>query len=249
MDKATWAKCVLMLREVFGSSFNISPNGIEVWRDLLSDLPDDRVVAAVREVCRTKSAFPRPADIIRLATATTRPDADAAWFEACTRVSAIIWGADPGTLARPLPPLSHPAVEAAMRAVGKEAIRMRTTENEPFLRRDFSRAFLDALQREAMGGELPKVDAGHPVAQLPALAPGAVTPVPWGGPKRKPPATEGDAPPAVGSRSELLAALDGMADRLRVPEAKAPQQAPISFEAKAARRRLLDAEGQQGGAP
>jgi len=110
---------------------------VTVWTRLLGDLSGDEVAAAAERHARTSQWFPSVAEI-REGVMTARVpalDAETAWEDVMLQVSRV------GSRGRPT--FSHPATDRAVRAIGWKRICL--DEKPEMVRREFGRAFTDAL--------------------------------------------------------------------------------------------------------
>lgn len=148
MNAKEWAECVLVLRAAYGASFKLDSPGIKVWYEQLNDLSGEAVQRACSELIKTKPAFPTIADIRRLAE--PQIDNSTAWKQACDYVSILSLGPlSRGGVIVPFPEID-PRIQRAIDSVGREAIRMRTPDNEGTLRAHFMRFFAESQQRQRM---------------------------------------------------------------------------------------------------
>jgi hypothetical protein len=147
-----WLACVNVLRHTYGQSFKLDADGIEVWGELLADLPGERVRAAVVHLCRTVRAFPSVADL-RAFAEPQQVDAAEAWGLACRWAATVQNGTRyqagdvipaPGLETLPF------AVARAVRALGgATAINARTYDDEMTMRAHFFRAYEGAKKSAA----------------------------------------------------------------------------------------------------
>lgn len=162
MTNTEWAKCVLVLRAVYGASFKLDAEGQVIWFGLLADLPGDRVIDAVKHMAKSTPAFPSVAEIRRLAEPAPADPGDA-WRLACDYVSHLALGPlyRDGEL-QPLPTL-EPWIKSAVESVGVESIRNRTPETENTLRAHFVKFYAAKVdhQRLAASG-LRVLEGGKP---------------------------------------------------------------------------------------
>jgi hypothetical protein len=157
---------------------------IGMWHRELEPYNAQDVEVAVRDLCRTKEKFPTLKDVLDRLGANR--GATTAWLEACRYASE--WGLGDEAVKKVLvedpngdkvvngkrvrvvtienPGLPDPALKAAVEAVGGvQAIRRRTTDDEPAMRAHFFRAFDEAKVQVAAGKltQLPAARSGHQV--------------------------------------------------------------------------------------
>lgn len=172
MTNVEWVKCVIVLRGVYPTSFKLDADALIVWFEMLSDLPAEQVIAAIKHMGKTKSAFPSLADIRQLAEPAPADPGDA-WREACDYVSRLSLGPLYRDGApQPLPEL-EPWVKSAVESVGIEAIRNRTPDSENTLRAHFVRFYEARLNHERLAASgLRVLDGGKAAAPIAALVQG-----------------------------------------------------------------------------
>ncbi len=137
-----FALCAAMYRERFQIPTDKGEARfmIEVWADILADVPDETGIAAFRRHCETDSRPPTPADIRNLTHVNlTLPSAGEAWAEAWDKASCG------GEYA---PTMSHPEVRAAADATPWFRIcRANSTSELSFTQRDFMRIYEGLVER------------------------------------------------------------------------------------------------------
>ena len=151
MTDEEWLICATVLEAFYPHNFKGQKDLVtfELWFQLLSDLPGERVIAAIKHMVKTQPAFPSVADIRKLAEPMPADPGDA-WRQVCDYVSRLSLGPlwrDGAPL--PLPEL-EPWVKAALDAVGSDAIRHRTPDTEGTLRAHFVKFYQARLQRQQM---------------------------------------------------------------------------------------------------
>lgn len=166
MTDEEWLMCAQVLETFYPHNFKVSNVGkLELWFQMLSDLPGERVIAAIRYMVKTQPAFPSVADIRKLAEPAPA-DPGEAWRQACDYVSRLRMGPryQDGRVV-PAPEL-EPWIKAAAESVGFEVIRYRTPDAEGTLRAHFIRFYdarLSAQRREAAGLGAPLLPTFEPI--------------------------------------------------------------------------------------
>ena len=140
-----FALCAAMYRERFQIPTDKGEARfmIEVWADILADVPDETGIAAFRRHCETDSRPPTPADIRNLTHVNlTLPSAGEAWAEAWDKACSC--GYQDGVVAE----MSHPEIRAAAKATPWSRICYAKNETElSFTQRDFMRIYEGLVER------------------------------------------------------------------------------------------------------
>jgi hypothetical protein len=133
MNRTDTAQVLAVLSAAF-PHVNVSRETAEVYHDVLGDLDADACRAAVRELLMTAERWPAPATIRRRVAeraGVLAPEPGAAWGEVVAQAGAVGLYGDPV--------FSHPAVKAAVRAIGWRSVCL--SENQDTLRAHFFRAY------------------------------------------------------------------------------------------------------------
>ena len=114
-----FAKCLIILRAAYGSSFNLySKEEAAVWFELLNDLPEQAVVDAVKHLVKTHKAFPAISDIRQICESVDSLSWSEAWKEICDK--AYLLSSPVFSLSNPVSKViwSSPVVELAFHEFG-----------------------------------------------------------------------------------------------------------------------------------
>lgn len=133
MNRTDTAQILAVLSAAF-PHVGVSRETAEVYHDVLGDLDADACRAAVRELLMTAERWPAPATIRRRVAehaGVLAPEPGAAWGEVTRQAAAVGLYGDPV--------FSHPAVQAAVRAIGWRQLCL--SENQDTLRAHFFRAY------------------------------------------------------------------------------------------------------------
>jgi hypothetical protein len=115
---------------------------VNVWADMLSDIPSDAGLAAFRRYCEMNTQPPTPAHIRELAQPRSLPAPAEAWEEALCKA------AHEGFCGGNVPHMSHPEIAAAARAANWHAICFAENDRDlSFTRQAFLRCYQDFCTR------------------------------------------------------------------------------------------------------
>jgi hypothetical protein len=150
MTGKEWAACVLALRSSYGASFKLDDAAIDVWFNMLNDLPGDRVMASVVHMVKTQESFPSIAQIRKHAEGETA-DPMTLWGEIQAKAHASIW---PPFYAGEYHPVewSDPLIPKALAGIGgAQAYLECNAEAMPAMRKHFCLAYA-SLRESAQRG-------------------------------------------------------------------------------------------------
>lgn len=138
---------------------------VEVWADLLRDVPDRLGFAAFERHCTSEKHAPTPADIRESAGASlTLPTPGEAWAEVWE--AARRHGYQNGTV----PDMSHPEITAAARATPWFRICLSNTESElSFAQRDFMKIYEGLCSRTERELVKAQIEGRAPSGLLPQI--------------------------------------------------------------------------------
>lgn len=179
-----WVWCVQLLRSTYRQGFTLDETDINVWFELLADLPGENVMAAVKKVCQKVTAFPSVAAIRQFAQEPEITAAEA-WEEVMRAVKS---GDGLYPTYRPAGPprsghleqtsWSHPAITRALLGVdGLRAIAVAEPGALPTIRAQFIRLFDMHAASHAIRRDLPELE---PPQEPRALPGGVIGPVDLG---------------------------------------------------------------------
>lgn len=148
MNTSDIQRAFIVLSANYGARFQTPGNTdelrvmVNVWANMLSDVPSDAGLAAFKLYCETNTQPPTPAHIRELACPHALPAPAEAWEEAL-----CIAGRD-GYCGGNVPPMSHPEIEAAARAVNWHAVCFAENDRDlSFTRQAFMRCYQDFCTR------------------------------------------------------------------------------------------------------
>ena len=163
-------RAFVVLSANYGARFQTPGNAdelrvmVDVWADILRDIPSDTGLAAFRRYCETNTQPPTPADIRKLAAPRNLPTPSEAWEEAF-RVARISGYAD-----GQIPRMSHPEIEAAARAANWHAVCCANSDRDlSFTRQAFLRCYDDFCTRTVREENRVAIDGVCPMNLLPEM--------------------------------------------------------------------------------
>ena len=143
VNKTETGTMLLKLRAVW-SSEEITPDKIDMYHWLLSDVPFEAVMLAVRAHMGTSAFFPKPAELLALLSAkeVTALSPGEAWEIVQRQINRHGWdGYDRVTF-------DDPAIAEAVRAVGWKRLCLEETK---YVLTEFNRALVAAQDRRRRG--------------------------------------------------------------------------------------------------
>jgi hypothetical protein len=172
----THGECMAMLAvagKVYGEG--VAEDVVEAWAQFMADVTPEEGAAAMREHITESPHFPKVADIRKRVAAhrVNAPDVAAAWGEVLRQVRLVGYYG--------LPQFSHPAIAAAVDALGWQEVCHTPTDQLGTLRAQFERYFRSRLEtgaRAANAGALEEhrrhgaISAGDALKQLLGKKPG-----------------------------------------------------------------------------
>lgn len=146
MTPEQWLACAKVLETFYPHNFKMTDEvKMDLWYQMLADLPGENVLAAIKHMVQTQPAFPSVADVRKHADPNACAPTEA-WRKACDWVCRASQGnIYAGGKVYPPPEMDDPAIMGAIEAIGFQAIRMRTYDDEPAMRAHFFRAYEEAL--------------------------------------------------------------------------------------------------------